>query len=94
MVSEVENGLSSPVLRLSIVCLGVSVSDFLFAKPSFLAGVGRAIDIGGVFDDYNLTETPRQADARAMAADWQVVGDDLRAAMAITDADAQARHAE
>ena len=70
------------------------MSDFLFAQPSFFAGIGRAIDIGGVFDDYNVSETAQQADARAIGADWQAVGNDLREAMARADADSQVRQPE
>jgi hypothetical protein len=70
------------------------VSDFLFAQPSFLAGIGRAFDIGGVFDDYNVSATPAQADARAIGADWQVVGKDLRDAMAAADAEFGVRQPE
>lgn len=73
---------------------GYPVSDFLFAQPSFLAGIGRAFDIGGVFDDYNVRATPAQADARAIAADWQVVGKDLREAMAAADAEVEVRQPE
>lgn len=52
-------------------------SDFLFAMPSFWSGVARLLDLMGVFDDYNRSETPNEADARAMYADWAMVGQDL-----------------
>lgn len=57
------------------------MSDYLYAQPSFLSGFGRAIDLGGVFDDYNASETDAEADALAMRLDWQAVGRDLDAAM-------------
>lgn len=57
------------------------ISDFLFARGSFLEGVGRALDIGGTMADFNSSLTPAQADYLALRMDWQVVGDDLRRAM-------------
>jgi hypothetical protein len=57
------------------------VSDFLFAHPSFLSGAGRVLDLGGVFDGYNESLTPAQADERALRSDWRAVGEDLSEAM-------------
>jgi hypothetical protein len=53
----------------------------LFAQPSVLSGAARLVDLGGVFDKYNRSQTEQQADGRALASDWSSVGDDLRAAM-------------
>jgi hypothetical protein len=52
-------------------------SDFLFAQPSFASGVARVFDLFGQFDEYNRSETPEDADARAIASDWIVVGQDI-----------------
>ena len=52
-------------------------SDFLFAQPSFASGAARVLDLWGEFDDYNRSETPAEADAKAIAADWFVVGQDI-----------------
>jgi len=52
-------------------------TDFLFAQPSFSSGVARVIDLWGQFDEYNTSETPEEADARAIASDWMMVGQDL-----------------
>lgn len=57
-------------------------TDFLFAQPSFASGAARVLDLWGVFDDYNRSETPADADARALASDWLVAGQDLMDAMA------------
>lgn len=61
----------------------MSFDDYFFTQPSFLGGVGRAIDLGGVLsrDAVKLDRTPRDADARALASDFRVVGDDVRGAM-------------
>lgn len=52
-------------------------SDFLFAQPSFASGVARIADLWGQFDDYNISNTPEEADSAALAADWIVVGQDI-----------------
>ncbi len=54
---------------------------FLFARPSFLEGVARALDLGGTLQEYNSSPSPEQADALALSADWRVVGADLLRAM-------------
>ncbi len=52
-------------------------SDFLFAQPSWLSGVGRVVDLCGCFDDFNDSPSPYIADERAMYSDWRMIGDDL-----------------
>uniref|UniRef100_E6Q0D5 Uncharacterized protein n=1 Tax=mine drainage metagenome TaxID=410659 RepID=E6Q0D5_9ZZZZ len=52
-------------------------SDFLFAQPSFGSGVARVFDLWGQLDDYNRSDTPSEADAKAIAADWLVIGQDI-----------------
>lgn len=56
-------------------------TGFLFADPSFMSGAARVIDLWGQFDDYNRSETPKEADGKAIAADWLVVGNDLQDAI-------------
>ncbi len=56
-------------------------SDFLFAQPSFASGAARVFDLWGRFDDYNRSDTPAEADAKAIAADWLIVGQDLAEAI-------------
>lgn len=58
-----------------------TTARFLFADPSFLIGMARVLDIGGVFDDYNYSDTPEEADARAMRNDWISVGEFLSDAL-------------
>ena len=53
----------------------------LYATPSFLEGVARAIDIGDTLTEYNGFESSAEADTHALRSDWQTVGDDLRRAM-------------
>jgi hypothetical protein len=59
----------------------IVASDFLYPRPSFLAGVASAIDLFGVFRRYNRSSTTTEADARALYSDWRVAGEDLWTAM-------------
>ena len=56
----------------------------IYAKPSFLEGVARLFDFGGTLNTYYLVssdEDPREADARAIASDWEAVGRDMSSAI-------------
>lgn len=53
------------------------ITDFLFAQPSFASGFARTLDLWGVLDDYNISVTTLEADEKAIAADWLVVGQDI-----------------
>ena len=57
------------------------MTDFLFARPNFVSGMGRAIDLGATMTQYNISETPEEADACATANDWLAVGNDMRAVL-------------
>jgi len=62
----------------------IARTDRLFARPSFWQGMARTLDIGATFDQYNLSRTAMEADAKAMASDWGVaVGDFREAAMRV-----------
>jgi hypothetical protein len=65
-------------------------TDFLFAQPSFASGAARLLDLWGQFDDYNGSETPAEADAKAIASDWLVVGQDIVDAIDQTESEMQA----
>jgi hypothetical protein len=56
-------------------------SYFLFARPTFLEGVGRIIDFGDTLTEYNRSIDTAQADHLAQWADWSAVGDDIGAAI-------------
>ena len=61
-------------------------SDYLFVQPSFLRGVSRVVDFAGTVNrnSYNFSETPSQADAKAILSDWQVLASDIGEAFATT----------
>jgi hypothetical protein len=52
-------------------------SGFLFANPGFLLGIASALDMGGTLVEYNISRTPQEADARAIASDWAITGKDI-----------------
>ncbi|MGB2603882.1 MAG: hypothetical protein WBC78_09815 [Candidatus Sulfotelmatobacter sp.] len=56
-------------------------SGFLYSDPSFLSGLSRTLDMYGLYDGYNASSTTQEADARALASDWIVVGQDLQDAI-------------
>lgn len=56
-------------------------SGFLYSDPSFLSGVARTLDLHGLYDAYNISVTPQEADARAIASDWIITGQDLQDAI-------------
>ena len=58
------------------------VTDFLFARPSFLGGVARVLDMGNTLTEFNQSLTGAQADAVALRMDWALVGKAMREAMA------------
>ncbi|GMT42188.1 MAG: hypothetical protein IEMM0002_0599 [bacterium] len=57
------------------------MTDFLFAQPSLLEGVARIFDIGCLYDAYNKSPAPDEADQTAIYNDWKAVGDDIRGAI-------------
>ena len=76
------------------VSRGAMDTTFLFAIPSLWSGMARMLDIYGQFDSYNGSETEEEADAKALYADFGMVGQDLKLAMESlsTGKDAPADH--
>lgn len=58
------------------------MSDFLFATPTFVSGMGSVLDLGGTMTIFNESSTPEEANVFALANDWYMIGQDLRYAMA------------
>jgi len=55
----------------------------LFRQPfSFREGMASAFDYAPITEPYNMCPTPQQADAQAIASDFLITGNDLRAALA------------
>jgi len=57
------------------------MTDYLFAKPNFLEGVARALDLGATLVLFNDSPTEQMADRLAMQSDWVAVGEDIREAI-------------
>jgi hypothetical protein len=53
------------------------MSDFLFARPSILEGIGRNVDLFGVMNFYNSSEDEVEADAKAFVADAAALKNDF-----------------
>ncbi len=56
-------------------------TTFLYARPSFLGGIARILDFGGTLQMYNTSRSDYAADARAFAADWYAIGEDMKRAV-------------
>jgi hypothetical protein len=52
-------------------------SQLLFARPSFLEGIARVLDVGGTLQEYNASGTGDEADYAAFAADMAALRADL-----------------
>ena len=53
-------------------------SDFLFPDNDFRKGMGSVLNIGGGYFQYSYSNSGIEADIRAIANDWGVVGNDMR----------------
>ncbi len=58
-------------------------SDFLFAPPSFLSGMGSVLDLFGHLDGYNFSRTEEEADWKAIYSDYRMIGQDIEDAMRV-----------
>ena len=56
---------------------GEMYTTFLYAEPSFVEGVARALDLGNTLNTYNAAPSGEQADMLAMEADWLAIREDL-----------------
>ena len=53
-------------------------TGFLYSDPSLLKGAGTVINVWGNYYDFNYSPTPEEADERAIASDWRIVGKDIQ----------------
>ena len=66
-----------------------TLSTFLFARPSFVEGIARVLDMGDTLTEFNQSLHGSQADRIALASDWMAVGCDIRDAIGLTLDDLQ-----
>ena len=52
-------------------------STFLFARPSFVEGMARVVDLGSTMQVYNGSKSEKEADTKALKKDWEAVGEDI-----------------
>jgi len=64
-------------------------SSFLFARPSFLEGVGRLVDFGDLLNEYNTSPSPALADYWALSADVCTVGSEIQHAIVVFQPDGE-----
>lgn len=72
-------------------------TDFLFARPSFMEGAARVLDLGDTLTLYNGSLSEVEADELALLMDMYAIGVDLFAATeatAVTEGVALARPTE
>ncbi|SIS83138.1 hypothetical protein SAMN05421789_10824 [Kaistella chaponensis] len=55
-------------------------TDFLLPKKGFIVGLGSIFNIYGDYFEYNTSDTPEEADRKALSSDWNIVGADLEEA--------------
>lgn len=53
------------------------MTDFLFATPSVIEGIGRIFDFAGSLQAYNESSTTEEADTLALYNDFKAVGRDI-----------------
>lgn len=55
-------------------------TDYLVAKNSFFSGMGRVLDLFATRQNtsYNISDTPTEADYKAIYNDWAMVGQDMK----------------
>ena len=59
------------------------MTDFLFARPSVLEGIGRNIDLFGVLNKYNTSQNGAEADLKARRNDIEALRKDFKTAYGI-----------
>ena len=50
----------------------------LFPRTNFLKGMGSVLNISGSYFDFDYGKSDAEADAKAIASDWGMVGQDFQ----------------
>jgi len=58
-----------------------SYTDFLYARPNLAEGIGSVVDLFGTMQRYNESNTPEEADIKALWSDFKSVGIDIQNAV-------------
>ncbi len=54
-------------------------TDFLTSASTFVIGMGSVMNLGGNYFPFNRSDNPEEADQAALAGDWALVANDMRA---------------
>lgn len=49
-----------------------------FPRTGFLKGMGSVLNISGKYFDFNYSKSDSEADAKAIASDWGMIGQDFQ----------------
>lgn len=52
-------------------------TNYIFPQTDFLTGAGSVMNIGGNYYVFKMSQTPEEADFRALRSDWSTIGNDL-----------------
>lgn len=55
-------------------------TDYLLPRNNFLVGMGSILNLAGSYFEYNYSKSDNEADLKALASDWNNVGEDMRVA--------------
>ena len=55
----------------------------LYARPSFIEGIARVVDLGATLQIYNGSDSEIKADIDALRNDWRSVGNDMNSVIKI-----------
>lgn len=61
--------------------MGQLHTDFLTGNSSFLTGIASSVNIAGNFYRFNSSDTPAEADRKAVQMDWRIVASDITSAI-------------
>jgi hypothetical protein len=56
------------------------MTDYLYARPSILEGIGRNFDFFGGLNRYNFSKSDLEADKKAIMSDWLAIYGDMQKA--------------
>ena len=72
----IANSINKTGMNLNI--LNKFKSNQLFPRSGFLTGMGSVFNISGNYFERNCSKSNKETDARAIASDWGMVGQDLQ----------------
>lgn len=63
---------------MSIYSVKKFKTNQLFPRTGFVRGMGSVLNISGKYFQFNFSKSTAEADAKAIASDWGMVGQDLQ----------------